>query len=608
MRRLSEIITIILIALLAAALGISGIEWGLPSNARNSCYFSGPDDHPRISELEVRHSADLYREFSVEAPRERSTFNAIRSCHPDEHYVLKGLANMDPRRGDFTSGLFGWPSLIFYIEGLALAVTSFFGYVTLTRDLAFYFANPDEIAKMYLVGRFMVVLFGTATAVVLYCWGRDCYNRGTGILAGVMISVLPLTTVHMHYMTGDIPMLFFVSLGLYFCSRSVLSSRARWPILAGLALGLAVSAKYKAVILLPLILVAVGAREMAKGRSMSDAVLRMWRLPALAGIAIALSVFLLLNLSVVRHASEFWRVFSGEIGSVAMNVGEGVTRGGDWFRRIPAMIGAAFAAPGLLLVHCTGPIPIVLALGACIRAVVDRSRRDLLPAIGFVLVYLTMGFIGTVYGRHMMPLLPMVALLSARQALVAWQQVPVPKLRSYLTVGLVALLVGTSLWRSIGYCRLFAALDVRLEAARWISSHVPTGASIGVPEIPWQYDTPPINERKYEVLVAGYDVEKLRALRPEYYLVSSRHKDPILRKPTPESSLFWRELRSTRKYVAVRVFERMPFVYEDTQRAGPTASLGLACLGLQLYNADAPEDMRYANPQITVFRRADIVP
>ena len=606
--RVGEVVIVGIIGLVPLALGMYGIDWGLPSLVRNSYYFSGPEDYPTVSELEVRHSAELYREFTPGGPRERSTFNAIRSCHPDEHYVLKGLANMDPMRGDFATGLFGWPSLIFYIEGFALTVASLLGYVTLTRDLGFYFAHPGEIARMYLVGRYVVALFGGASAVVVYFWGRDHYNWQTGALAGVVMGVIPLTTVHMRYMTGDVPMLLFVSLGLYFCSRSVHSPRARWPILAGLAFGLAMSAKYKAVILLPLLLLAVAGREMARGRPLARAVLRMWTWQALSGVAMALVVFLALNVSVLLRPAEFWRVFSGEVGSVAMNVGQDAAGEGDLLARIAEMLGAAAASPALILAYCVGPIPILLALGACIRAVVERSRSGFLPSVGFVMVYLTMGSIGTMYGRHLMPLLPMVALLSARQALVMWDQVQVAVLRRYMTVGLVALLVGTALWRSVGYSRLFAAPDVRTEAAEWIATHIPPGATIGVPEVPWQYDTPPINERKYRVVVTGYDVDELRAMRPDYYVVSSRHRDPVLRKPTAESELFWRDLRSTRRYVVARVIERMPFVYRDTQRAGPAASLALACLGLQLYNAHAPEDMRYANPRITVYRRADIAP
>ena len=603
-RRAAQIAKVLLLALLPIAISAWGIRWGLPSAERRDLYLSGPDRYPDVSEAEVRQSAKLYREFSDDAPRPRSTFNALRSCHPDEHYVLKGLANMDPAKGDFSTGLYGWPSLIFLIEGAGLALASAAGYVTLTHDLSVYFNDPSQIARMYLVGRWMVTILGGAAVVVLYFLGRDCYDSKTGLLAALIAGVVPLTTVHMRYMTGDVPMLFFVSVFLYLCSRIHTSSRVRWPLLAGAALGLAMSAKYKAVILLPLIPIAVYLRNRSRDRSAGKSIVRCFHWSVVAGVSLSVLMFAGLNWQVVTHMHEFWRVFSGEIGSVAMNAGAG--GGISSVLRFFQVGSEAAVAPTRVLTFCVGPVVLILAIACCVKTVVRWSRHDFLFSIGFGLVYLTMGAIGTIYSRHMMLLLPFLVLLAARYILRAFEQLPRGSLRTNLTGMLVVLAIGPGLWRSIGYARLFAERDVRLDVARWITRTVPEGSSIGMPEVPWQYDTPPINEDRYDIVVTGYNAAALRSARPEFYLVSSRHRDPLLRKRTFERVCFWDALRSAEEYFAVRHFRRLPHVYRNADAAPPDLGFWLNAIGLSLDNSEAPEDMRYGNPEFTFFRRADV--
>ncbi len=606
MRRLRERMELAAILFVAAALGVVGLRWGLPSKERNRFYF--PDGkYPVVPEQEVRESAKIYPEFSDAAPRPRSTFNAIRSCHPDEHYVLKGLANMDPLRGDFTTGLYGWPSLIFYLEGAGIAAAHLAGWVTLTHNVRFYFEHPEQIARMYLVGRFIVVLFGAAAVAAIYAFARYYYGRQTAAMAALCAASTPLLTVHMHYLTGDVVMLFFLSLGLWGCVRTYGSHRARWPILAGAAFGLAMSAKYKAVLLLPMIPAAAAMRpSLPKG----------WRVrlvhalapPVAAGVAAAFVVFAAFNIQIVLHPARFWRIFSGEVVSVAANacqagVGVGVRA---WLARAADIVSRALSSPADVLVRTMGPWPLVFALCEIARAVVFAQRRDYMLIVGFGITYLALGVIGTMYSRHLMPLLPFLAVLAGRFVAAGWSRVQWRAARAGLTFLTGALLFGSGMWKSIAYDRLFSSEDIRLKAARWIHRRVPPGRRIGMPETPWQYDTPPIDEHRHPIVVTGYDADKLMRLRPEYYLVSSRHRDPVLRKPTPARRRFWAALFNPAHYAPAREFVANPFIYRRTASTPYEVGGLVKLLGFDLANDSAPEDMRYANPRITLLRRADL--
>ena len=591
-----DVLLMVLIASVPVVLGSIGIDWGLPSEER-SAYYAG--------------SADGRRAGYVDFPGDRvqrASFNGICSGHPDEWYVLKELWDLGPGSGEMDARVLGWPRLVFYIEGLALALASALGFVVSGKDLTFYCQHPGEIAKAYVVGRLTAVLFAGASAAILYRCGREYYSRGTGVLAGLTLGTMPLITVHSHYLTGDMLVLFFGSLGAYFCLRTYLSRRSRWPALAGVSFGLAMSAKCKAAILLLLIPTAVALRGSGQGVSLGRVVMRIARWPVLIGTGLAIVVFAALNPEIILSPSSFLGVVSTEVSRLVM---DSQSPGQEIYvesHRIPWAMGTIAVTPAWVLVHSVGPIPLVLALGACVSAVVWSVRRDLVPVAGLCFVYLAAGMTGVTFSRHMIALAPLLALLAARHALRTWEQVRPRYVKTWLTGAAVVCLIGPGLWKSVGYCRLFAEEDVRLEAGRWISERVPKGVTIGVPEIPWHYDTPPIDERVHRVVVTGYDVGKLRRLNPDYYVISSRHTDPTVHAETPERTRLFEVLASRRRYTTVHVVERMPFVFETTWQLRRRLRTILFWLGLDLRDANAPEDLRYANPQFAILRRVDFAP
>ena len=599
-----DALLMVLIASVPVALGSVGIGWGLPSEERSAYYFGD-------AEGSAARGAARRRTGYVDFPgdrSERASFNGICSSHPDEWYVLKELWDLGPRASEMDARLLGWPSLVFYVQGLALALASVLGLVTSGRDLAFYCQHPGEIAKAYMVGRFTAVLFAGASAAVLYRCGRDYYNRATGVLAGVILGSMPLITVHSHYMTGDMLVPFFGSLGVYFCLRTYLSRRSRWPALAGLAFGLAMSAKCKAAILLLLIPTAVALRGSGHRGSLGRVLTRIARWPVLMGVGLAVIVFTVLNPSIILSPSSFLGVVSTEVSRFVMDSQPPGHEVHVESQRIPWAMGTIAVTPAWVLVHSVGPIPLVLALGACVSSVVWNVRRDLVPVGGLCFIYLAAGLAGVTFSRHMIPLAPLLALLAARHALRTWEQVRPRHLKTWLTGVLIVCLAGPGLWKSVGYCRLFAEEDVRLDAGRWISMNVPKGATIGVPEIPWQYDTPPIDERDYRVVVTGYDAAKLRRLKPDYYAISSRHTDPTVHAETPERKRLFEALASRKRYTTAYVAERMPFVLKSRWRVGRSLCRLLFWVGLDLRNADAPEDLRYVNPQFAILERVDLPP
>jgi 4-amino-4-deoxy-L-arabinose transferase-like glycosyltransferase len=100
-----------------------------------------------------------------------------------------------------------------------------------------------------LNGRLWSVAFGMATVWVTYAIGARLYGRRVGVLAALLIGVMPYTVLLGRQILLDGPMTFFSSLSLYLLIRFVQSERAAWLYAAAAALGLATLTKETAILL-----------------------------------------------------------------------------------------------------------------------------------------------------------------------------------------------------------------------------------------------------------------------------------------------------------------------------------------------------------------------
>jgi len=100
-----------------------------------------------------------------------------------------------------------------------------------------------------LSGRLLSVAFGLATVWVTYAIGARLYGRRVGVLAALLIAVMPYTVVVSRQILLDGPMAFFAALALYLLVRFVQTERVAWLYAAAVALGLATLSKETAILL-----------------------------------------------------------------------------------------------------------------------------------------------------------------------------------------------------------------------------------------------------------------------------------------------------------------------------------------------------------------------
>jgi hypothetical protein len=100
-----------------------------------------------------------------------------------------------------------------------------------------------------VAGRYVVVGFGVATVLVVYLLGVRLYGRRVGILAALLIGLMPYHVVVTRQVLLDGPMVLFATLTLYLIVRYVQDQRVIWFLAVGAMLGITMLAKESSVVL-----------------------------------------------------------------------------------------------------------------------------------------------------------------------------------------------------------------------------------------------------------------------------------------------------------------------------------------------------------------------
>jgi 4-amino-4-deoxy-L-arabinose transferase-like glycosyltransferase len=405
-------------------------------------------------------------------------------------------------------------------------------------------------APSYGAARVVAVLVGIGGVAAAWWLGRVAYGRAAGVVAGGACAVATAHVVYSHMAVTDVLLTTLVTLTL----ALAVTGRLEW---AGLAAGLAASAKYPGV-LLALPLVAAGWREWR----------RLAAAAALAAVAFALtSPFVLLNAGaawadlrrVQRLAADGWLGFEHDhptplafldrlwesLGPFLLVAGAGLALalarlvlqqhklGGD---RLAARLPPR-AEELVLLSHELRPRPAegAAATGDLVlkQHKLAHARADLALVLFGLVWFAQLLTIEAHFDRYVLPLVPVLGALAGR-------------VRPLVPVSL-ALLVVPLAW-SVGEVRELTRTDTRLVAHGWIGENVPVGASVAA-----ESSTPPVEPRQILALRLpgpGFatdpnrDVGRLRARGVEYVLVSGAVADRVLAAAGryPAEARFYRQL------------------------------------------------------------------
>ena len=143
--------------------------------------------------------------------------------HPDEPGKVR-IAQSMLKTGDLNPHYFLKPGLFIYLNALA-----YVPYYLTGKSLGI-FEHPSDVPyptvlamgvgktsmrTTFLLGRVLSAFFGVGTVAMVYLAGRHIARNGpTGLLAALMMAILPASVLNSRYIHPDAQVVFFVVLSL----------------------------------------------------------------------------------------------------------------------------------------------------------------------------------------------------------------------------------------------------------------------------------------------------------------------------------------------------------------------------------------------------------
>ena len=578
------------VLLLALALRVWGLTWGLPSATH---YFS---------------------------------------YHPDESVVLEHASlGMNVFAGQLLPHFYNYGSLQLYLVCFANTLAALFGAVDIVPKN--YPAIGDwwpQWAKMYLIGRSLTVGMGVGTVWAVYAIGLRLWGRRAGLLAALTLAIMPLHAQHSHFLTVDVPATFWAVLSLLWAVRLANGDLRplRAALWAGVFAGLATATKYNmALAILPLVTAcwvsapsdpspAVPADPplLGKGKKLADGppltgeggeerAGRGFSPPSFRGRGaggVGLLAFALAFLAACPGALLETNRFLADLRFEAVHVQNPDDptfhdTGSGFVYHVVTNLSAGLGWPLLLLT--------LVSVG---YAVYRRERGDGLLAAFALPYYVLISLAAVRYARYTIPLLPILALWTGRMLADAWK-FPLPRRVATWAGGSVFLL---TLWYTLALLAPMVGTDPRDRAYARLQSEAPT-ARVGFPAMPW-FQTVPISpyssfyqrgvwrsltppEQASRIVYGGkdWDLALLNQEKPEYVILSEYDYADPFRLRDADALRYVEALRwaYNRRYVSIEPVETVRFFNMTSLSPGP------------LYTQGLPHDMLYPNPYIVIYKR-----
>ncbi len=303
-RRLWTWVALAVTAALYGVLSVTGLRWGLPSDADDALLFPGRPawSGQMLAELApggARTDAAVGADVDVN-PRDAAAspvnlaatpqdaaeiYRRYRlfTRQPDEMITMMALSGMNPRAGQLDPKLYQYGGLFIYPVGGLIGVCGAAGVFPVRSDLTYYLDHPGAFANFYVVARLYAAAWGVLGVLLMYGIARRLGGTSAGLVAALLFALLPVVTGMAHeakpHLPGAVLMLLAVWLGqrvlersaedpLPDGARSVWGWRRGWVALAaccGAAVGMVLSSA-PIVVLIPLV-AGLELRQYARARA-----------------------------------------------------------------------------------------------------------------------------------------------------------------------------------------------------------------------------------------------------------------------------------------------------------------------------------------------------
>jgi hypothetical protein len=396
--------------LVAAYLRIQGIRWGIPNAER------------------------------------------FTTLYIDEYTPLHLLTNMQPSKLDFNPHHFVDPTFLYYQVGAALKLASMAGLVTPSANRNDYFAHPEKLGNVYLIGRSVVWVYGVLMVAIVFLLARIISgSEPTAFFSAGMYAIIPLAVLSCKIIEVGAPVSFYLGLTFFLLLKALSSRQPRWLLASAFCFGLSCSTKFTAM---PAGILFVYA---------------FWKIrPPLKVCAIACGLALLAFLIGTPYAIFDWPTFSWDFYRAFRQAHQTSAPPTLGFRLSPFRLYPASMGLPLFLLSVWG---LVLQW---------RQRKDAgRMATLYLVPYLYMLGGSTTSGiRYLNETLPFLIPFAGLPLQHLWNSPRSIGKATAVVCGLAALSI---LPLTLAINRTQAhEMDPRDQASEWIRTHIPAGTHIGL--------------------------------------------------------------------------------------------------------------------------------
>jgi hypothetical protein len=458
------------------------------------------------------------------------------------------------------------PYFLPYSGGALLAVTGLF--TTVDAGLA------ERVLTLYMIA------LAVGTVLLTHRLGRLALDDAAAAMLGAAIlAVVPINVIGARYIKEDIPVMFWSQVALLAMMGVVRSGTPRTFVAAGLAVGMAIGTKFSAVMLVPVLALALGLRY---HRQRAEEPRWHWRWPLL-GLGLVPVGLLLVNPYLVTHMPRFLAGLSFQADYSAGGHHDGTTfspwRHGFSFYLRHALI------PGLSL-------PLTIAAAAGVMLALRAPSRAQRPGAVLLAIWVLLGYLAfesapakpfPFFARYLHALIPAMALLASLALLTVVRGIGQRTSRRWPAVLAGAAAAACVVWPAVKSAVITAAIadDTRVQAAAWMDRHLPRGSRLALDD---SYYSPRPSAGRFELLrfeivpprLYDQSPASLRARGVQYLVLNNFRSDRFaLADPSAES---------------LRALER----YRD---------LGSSCRVLQEFRPALPlQSYGFHNPVIRICR------
>jgi hypothetical protein len=279
-----------LVLLLALAVFLPGIDWGLPSHRVDPFLFG---DRPvwtgaKINALSGGWDADAAMGADVARhPLGRSEGEGpilvngddvararivqryrLYSDQPDEMITFRALSGIDAAHGKLDPKLYQYGGLWIYAVGGLLAAAKELGAITVRHDVAYYLDHPEAFGRFYIVARLYAATWGLVLVAAVYGLMRQLgSSRMWSAIGAAAVVLMPVVVNAAHEAKPHLPGAAIVLLAVWAGSEYARSGNLKWLLACGGLCGAAMGMVLWAAPVFLVVVVAVYSLSWSAGGS-----------------------------------------------------------------------------------------------------------------------------------------------------------------------------------------------------------------------------------------------------------------------------------------------------------------------------------------------------